>query len=97
MAIFNTFELRSSDFALRNSTLSLRHSHFGIRTSNYPQRHGPHRESRYSTLDLVRGSYVAEFIPFVARQFLQAVKFADVNTLLDQQILMHRNETGTPR
>src|SRR5215475_7760654 len=55
-------------------------------------RYGPHRETGRGALDLVRAGDVAEFVDPVARQIFEVMKFADVNPLLDQQVVVQRHE-----
>ena len=57
-----------------------------------PQAKRPHRESSCRAGDLVRDRAVAKLVHLVARQIFEVVKLADVDALLDEKILVHRNE-----
>src|SRR5215475_65080 len=57
-----------------------------------PNRYGPQREPGRGALDFVRAGDVAEFVDLVARQVLEVMKFADVNPLSDQQVVVQRHE-----
>src|SRR5215510_12396085 len=55
-------------------------------------RYGSQREPGRGALDFVRTGDVAEFVDLVARQVFEVMKFADVNSLLDQQVVVQRHE-----
>ena len=99
---------RSRSSACQHSSIALRRSHFEFPSASpclcvsvvclfhYLKRNGPHGKSGHSAFDLVGGRNVTELVASVARQLFQAVKLADVDTLLDQQVLVHRIETAAP-
>src|SRR6188474_3663887 len=93
------FVFRNSNFDIRSrtSSLELRSSTFALRYScSLAKRNGSHGKSGHSAFDLVRGRNVTELVASVARQLFQVVKLANVNTLFDQQVLMHGIETAAP-
>jgi hypothetical protein len=63
-----------------------------------PQRKSDRRANPgHSAPDFVRGRNVTELVASVASKLFEAVKLADVNTLLDQQILVNWIETAASR
>src|SRR6185295_17840666 len=82
----------------RRWNFGLRPSHFcGLPSFRLAKRHGAHCKSGHGAFDLVGGSNVAKLVAPVPSQFFQTVKFANVNTLFDQQILVYRIKTAATR